>query len=127
MDQQAARTLCGAHAERHAATADGYFLGCQRVRRGSRAHEHVLGDQRFASELLGQVLKARGHIHRIAESGEYDVFLVADVADDDVPAIDPDAETDGLAQVLRKLRIELVDVHGDATYRGERAAARRVG
>src|SRR5262245_14929963 len=74
--------LHGAHPERHAATTNRHFPQGQRVGHPCGAHEDVLGDQRFALEVLGEVLQPRGYVHRVAECSEHDVLLVADVADD---------------------------------------------
>src|SRR5262249_13552734 len=113
--------------KRIAAPANRDLARGQRVGGEARARADVLRDQRLAIELLGQVLEPRRDVDGIAERGEHDVVLVADVADDDLAPVDADAEADGLAEVSREFGVQMLDVGRDRTDRRERLAARKLG
>ena len=55
---------------------------------------------------LGHVLQPRRDVDRVAERREYGVTAKADVADDDLAAMDADAVLDRLAHFGRELVIQ---------------------
>src|SRR6202011_2872068 len=90
-----------------------FALG-QSIGRKPGGNTYLFRDDRFTSEALGHVLQPCRDIDRVTERGEHHVVAVADVADDHFAAMNADAETDRLAQIMFEELIQLVDICGDS-------------
>ena len=61
----------------------------QRVGRYARGLADLFGNDNTAFQALGHVLQPRRDVYRVADRGEHGVIAKADVADDDVAAVNP--------------------------------------
>ena len=107
--RQFARPFDGTHPHRLGAAADFGFLGGESVGADSGGGAHFVRQQRLAAECLGHVLQPGGDVDGVAERGEYHVIAVADLADDDLAAVDADAEADRFGQIVAEEVVEFID------------------
>src|ERR1700722_10552362 len=89
-----------AHAHRFRAATDFNVLPRQRIVSNARRRAHVVREDDLAAQAFGHVLQSRRDVNSVAECGEHHVVAVADVADNDLAAVNADPESDRLAQVV---------------------------
>ena len=89
------------------------------MRKTSRA-----GDQ-LAVFLLGQRLQAACSIHARADDRDHGGLGVTDVAHDERPHVDPDADAQGLTDLRHDLAVEAIEREVDVAGGGERLPASR--
>src|ERR1700733_6415713 len=85
-----------AHTHRSRATADFNVLPRQRIVGNARSRAHAFREDDLAAEAFGHVLQPRRDVDGVAECGEHHVVAVADIADDDLAAVNADPESDRL-------------------------------
>ena len=85
------------HGHGFVAAADRDLLLWQRIVGKAGGAADFLRDDRFAGQCLGHVLEPGRDVDGIAQRREDDVIAIADVTDDDLAAMDADAEADRLA------------------------------
>ena len=82
----------------------------QRIVGNARRRAHVVREDDLAAEAFGHVLQPRRDVNGVAECGEHHVVAVADIADNDLAAVNADPESDRLAQVVFEELIEFLDI-----------------
>ena len=102
---QHGRVISRKHIHRLIATADRHFRLRELIGRDARHLANFLRHDDRAIERLGHVLQPRRDVYRIADRGEHRMVAKTDVPDNDLAALNPDAESDRLAQLGGKLMI----------------------
>ena len=87
------------------------------------AGQDGFGDHELAVEVLGGLLQASRHVHRVADRGEVRAVAVAHAAHDGVADVDADAQAQGLNELAAELLAQGVQSRDHAARRGERLAA----
>ena len=85
--------------------------------------KYLFRNDGLAIKRLRHVLKPRRHVDGIAECREDRVILEADVADDDVAAMNTEAVLDRFGQIGRELAVHVVNIGRDVRGRLQGLAA----